>query len=207
MLEQVDTVCLEQHWSDEKFRAAYLQAAPGREALRSMGTAGMNFPPSQQQLHLQYVHGPMLPFQYAVFKDGLHLQYKRFFPVQFLLDSLAAGDKVRLDVHENTDIEEIIQMAAVVGVDYDSYWSQMCAQVNTIQESCSPWREADFMYRIVGKNVYDAQTGQELPELNVKAIQAADVKRLQSYGCGATEPGRCCYYPFAKRAAEIESWK
>lgn len=50
------------------------------------------------------------------------------------------------DVHENTDIEEIIQMAAVVGVDYDSYWSQMCAQVNTIQESCSPWREADFMY-------------------------------------------------------------
>lgn len=207
MLEQVDTVCLEQHWSDEKFRAAYLQAAPGREALRSMGTAGMNFPPSQQQLHLQYVHGPMLPFQYAVFKDGLHLQYKRFFPVQFLLDSLAAGDKVRLDVHENTDIEEIIQMAAVVGVDYDSYWSQMCAQVNTIQKSCSPWREADFMYRIVGKNVYDAQTGQELPELNVKAIQAADVKRLQSYGCGATEPGRCCYYPFAKRAAEIESWK
>lgn len=207
MLEQVDTVCLEQHWSDEKFRAAYLQAAPGREALRSMGTAGMNFPPSQQQLHLQYVHGPMLPFQYAVFKDGLHLQYKRFFPVQFLLDSLAAGDKVRLDVHENTDIEEIIQMAAVVGVDYDSYWSQMCAQVNTIQESCSPWREADFMYRIVGKNVYDAQTGQELPELNVKAIQAADVKRLQSYSCGATEPGRCCYYLFAKRAAEIESWK
>ena len=49
------------------------------------------------RLHLQYVHGPMLPFQYAVFKDGLHLQYKRFFPVQFLLDSLAAGDKVRLD--------------------------------------------------------------------------------------------------------------
>jgi len=32
-----------------RFRAAYLQAAPGREALRSMGTAGMNFPPSQQQ--------------------------------------------------------------------------------------------------------------------------------------------------------------
>ena len=26
----------------------------------------------------------------------------------------------------------------------------------------------------MGKNVYDAQTGQELPELNVKAIQAAD---------------------------------
>ena len=49
-------------------------------------------------------------------------------------------------MHENTDIEEIIQMAAVVGVDYDSYWSQMCAQVNTIQESCSPWREEDFMY-------------------------------------------------------------
>lgn len=50
------------------------------------------------------------------------------------------------DVHENTDIEEIIQMAAAIGVDYDSYWSQMCAQVNTIQESCSPWREEDFMY-------------------------------------------------------------
>jgi hypothetical protein len=28
----------------------------------------------------------------------------------------------------------------------------------------------------------------------------SQVKRLQSYGCGATEPGRCCYYPFAKRA-------
>lgn len=39
----------------------------------------------------------MLPFQYAVFKDGLHLQYKRFFPVQFLLDALEAGEKVRMD--------------------------------------------------------------------------------------------------------------
>lgn len=210
MLDEVDTVCLEQHWADEMFRTTYfakLGAPPKRETLRLMGTAGMNFPPSQHQLHLQYVHGPMLPFQYAVFKDGLHLQYKRFFPVQFLLDALEAGEKVRMDVHENTEIEEIILMAESVGVGYDSYWNHMCAQVNAIQKVCSPWREEDFSYRIVGSKVFDAKTGDELSGLNIKAIQAADVKRIQSYGAGA-EMGRSCgYYPFAKTAAEIESWK
>ena len=33
-----------------------------------------------------------------------------------------------------------------------------------------------------------------------KKTTYSQVKRLQSYSCGATEPGRCCYYPFAKRA-------
>lgn len=50
------------------------------------------------------------------------------------------------DVHENTEIEEIILMAESVGVGYDSYWNHMCAQVNAIQKVCSPWREEDFSY-------------------------------------------------------------
>lgn len=39
-----------------------------------------------------------------------------------------------------------------------------------------------------------------------KKTTYSQVKRLQSYGCGATEPGRCCYYPFAKRAVPWRSW-
>ena len=70
MLDEVDNVCLEQHWYDDLFRKTYFanKGIPDSATLKFMGTAGMNFPPSQQQLHLQYVHGPMLPFQYAVFK-------------------------------------------------------------------------------------------------------------------------------------------
>ena len=98
MLDEVDTVCLEQFWSDDLFRATYLGNMP--PDLRAMGSAGMNFPPSQYQLHLQYVHGPMLPFQYAMFEKGLHLQHGRFFPVQFLLAALAKGEAMRIDVDE-----------------------------------------------------------------------------------------------------------
>ena len=43
-------------------------------------------------------------------------------------------------------------------------------------------------YRIVGSHVYDAQTGQELQDLNVKAIQAADATwiRLEVVKRGGT---------------------
>ena len=82
-------------------------------------------------------------------------------------------------MHENTPIEEIINMASSVGVHYDSYWGQMCAQVNAIQQ-LAPWRQEDFLYRIVGSKVFDA-SGAERPELNVKAIQAADVTWHQGH--------------------------
>ena len=41
-----------------------------------------------------------------------------------------------------------------------------------------------------------------------KKTRYSQVKRLQSYGCGATEPGRCCYYPFAKMAVpwRVGNW-
>lgn len=210
MLDEVDNVCLEQHWSDDLFRKTYFanKGIPDSATLKFMGTAGMNFPPSQQQLHLQYVHGPMLPFQYAVFKNGLHLQYRRFFPVQFLLDTLDFGDAVQIDVEEDTEIDEIIRQAAAVGVDYDSYWNNMCAQVNRIQSQCAPWKEEDFLYRVVGSKAYDIQTGQEMVGTNIKAVQAADVQNIQSYGWSSDDGSPSMgFYPFAKRAAEIESWQ
>ena len=80
-----------------------------------------------------------------------------------------------IDIQEETEIDEIIRQAAAVGVDYDSYWQKMCTQVKRIQSQCAPWRDEDFLYRIVGSKVYDVKTGNEVFGANIKAIQAADV--------------------------------
>jgi len=57
----------------------------GFSGFRRLGVAaGMNFPPSQFQLHLQYMLLPLLPSHFALFKSGNHFTDRRFFPLEYL---------------------------------------------------------------------------------------------------------------------------
>ncbi|CAE8626875.1 unnamed protein product [Polarella glacialis] len=211
--------CLENYWRDESFREFYLggkakwKKLPNESELLAMTVAGMNYPPSQYQLHLQFIHGPLLPFQYALFLEGGHFHYKRFFPYSFLLASLKALEDDNRDFrhcHPDYDIDFIIdEMEKFYGISYDTHWHAMISQTKQMQETYAPWVEKDLEYRIVGNQAFDAQTGFHHPEITVKSLQTSDVKRIQSYGrpYDTDEKPLGGYYNFpAENPKELQDW-
>jgi hypothetical protein len=62
---------------DEAFYAEYIGA-------------GFNYPPSQYQLHLQFMYAGVLPYQYWMFQCGHHFTEGRFFPFEFVEAALEA---------------------------------------------------------------------------------------------------------------------
>lgn len=71
-----------------------------------MVCAGFNYPPSQYQLHLQFIMLPLLPFQYEQYLRGIHFTHGRFFPLQYVRAVLALDAPMAID--DNTPIESII---------------------------------------------------------------------------------------------------
>ncbi len=71
-------VLKEQFWSDEAWRSKTLKDASHsfnseeqlERELKKHVCAGFNYPPSQYQLHLQFMLPPFLPFQYSLYLQG-----------------------------------------------------------------------------------------------------------------------------------------
>lgn len=80
----------------------YLQEAE----LESHLCVGCNYPPSQYQLHLQFMLPPFLPYHYRLYLDGVHFTHERFFPVEYLKKVLELGEAY--PVKDDTPIEDII---------------------------------------------------------------------------------------------------
>jgi hypothetical protein len=83
MFEECWRVVEEQFWPkrDALFAAG---AAPSLAELRSHVIAGFNWPPSQYQLHLQFMLPPMLPFQMLACTKRVHFTFGRFFPFEYV---------------------------------------------------------------------------------------------------------------------------
>ena len=60
------------------------------EAIRAHAITGFNFPPSQYQLHLQFMLPPCTPFHWSLFQKGVHCTPRRFFPFEYVRAALAA---------------------------------------------------------------------------------------------------------------------
>lgn len=76
--------------SQEEWRSKFFRTASSSEAFdfyQHIG-AGFNYPPSQYQLHIQFIAPCMLPFQWAQTIKGVHFTYKRFFPFAFVKEVL-----------------------------------------------------------------------------------------------------------------------
>merc|ERR1712232_244529 len=110
----------------------------------SVAMAGMNCPPSQYQLHLQFIHAPLLPFHYALALQYKHFHYGRFFPFEYMRAALAMGDKVRMDIKEDTEMQDIINHVNSLGVSYDEYQNRLQTKFRELQQRFTPWKEDDF---------------------------------------------------------------
>jgi hypothetical protein len=59
------------------------------DELKGHVCAGLNYPPSQYQLHVQFILPPLLPFHYHLYQRGTHFTHKRFFPVEYVTRNAA----------------------------------------------------------------------------------------------------------------------
>lgn len=168
---------------------------------------GFNYPPSQYQLHLQFMLPPFLPFQYALYLQGVHFTAGRFFPIEYVRAVLKLGEA--LPEPEAMSIEEIIWHFKARGVDYEEIHSQCYARYGDSHRALAKWHPQDFtelglvggdaperIFRFGGKPDTDLIPSNEDP----KAMQAADKLALQNYGRPYDVNGKPqgCYYSYAK---------
>jgi hypothetical protein len=204
MFDTAANAALEQFWKNDEFRAKYFGNEPvpaDASALNDIALCGMNFPPSMYQLHLQFVHPPMLPFQYAQSIQENHFHHGRFFPLDFLRKALSLGDSVKMAIDESTEITDIIAKIKELGVNYDEEQIALLRKCRRIQERFNAWKKDDFGCIVANGEVLGGDG-------DAKAIQAEDVKVLQNYGRPYNDAGKPSgtYYKFAKKPSEVASW-
>jgi len=209
LLDVARNACHDQFWGHSRFRETYFGAEerPSPKEVGEFALSGMNFPPSMFQIHLQFIHPPLLPFHLNMFMDGFHFSYKRFFPVDYLQKALALGDSVKMKVDDNTDIEAILDLVKRQGVNYDEYHSALLRKCTTLQHRWSPWKESMFKYQVVNGTMA-VPMGQDTPisDVDIKQIQKDDCKMIQSYGrpYGPDDKPSGTYYKFAKKAGDVK---
>lgn len=196
---------LEQYWDHEAFREkiwAGQQRPSQAQALEAWAVTGFNFPPSMFQLHLQFIHLPLFPFHYNLFQSGEHFTRGRFFPLEYMKQALALGDAVRIENAGSCDIESLISKVKAAGVDYDQVYDAMVHKIHALQRKLSPWREADFRYRVMEGQVFEGRSA--FPELDPKQVQKSDAQAMCNYG-RPYEEGKPSgtYYQFAKAPEEV----
>lgn len=199
---------IEQFWGDDDFRKTFFANKPvptDTEELKAIAICGMNFPPSMYQLHLQFVHPPMTPFHYSLARNENHFHHGRFFPMEFLLEALSLGERARMEVDENTPMEDILNHLLGLGVSYDAHWGNLQRRCRAVQELFNPWREEDFELVFINNRAYSVPDLMPQPELQFSDMQKADKEALQNYGRPYTDSGKPSgtFYRYAKAPNEV----
>merc|ERR1712194_716749 len=201
-------VTLEQFWGNEEFRDKIFngeQKPLSTKEIMNVACCGMNFPPSMYQLHLQFINMPLTPFHYSQARQERHWHYGRFFPLEYVMKALELGDKVKMNVTEDTAIEDIMQTIKEHGVDYDSVHREFVNRCWMLQDRFSPWKENDFRCQVADGRAYSMDEKRTELDSDAKVLQAEDAKKLQNYGRPSDDSGKPTgtYYKYAKKPGEV----
>lgn len=232
LLAQCQSVANEQFLSDgSEWKRAFVRSSSSSpfEASAHM-CYGFNYPPSQSQLHLQYICPNVMPFQYAQFLNGVHFTVGRFFPftyvrrcLELLIRSGAAtpaDDGVTIPVDllgDDTDVSAIIRYFSDVHQhDYLAAHALYCKRFADLAEEYSNWDQQWFEGRVVpvgggaGIVLATESSAASVTEarVDVSEVAASDKLLLQSYGRPYAATGRPTgsYYAFPKTPGDIVIW-
>eukprot|EP01127_Copromyxa_protea_P014324 TRINITY_DN3973_c0_g1_i1.p1 TRINITY_DN3973_c0_g1~~TRINITY_DN3973_c0_g1_i1.p1 ORF type:complete len:440 (-),score=80.36 TRINITY_DN3973_c0_g1_i1:37-1356(-) len=158
------------------------------EELESHLCVGCNYPPSQYQLHLQFMLPPFLPYHYRLYLDGLHFTNERFFPIEYLRKVLELNEAY--EVNDDTPIEDIIAHFRTRGVDYNAIYKACYDRYGASHQKLSNWKIEDFNHLVINDTLFDIQ--QEEGE-NIKIVPTTGTTKpndlingdkmvLQNYG-------------------------
>eukprot|EP00442_Polarella_glacialis_P036776 CAMPEP_0115131550 /NCGR_PEP_ID=MMETSP0227-20121206/53194_1 /TAXON_ID=89957 /ORGANISM="Polarella glacialis, Strain CCMP 1383" /LENGTH=380 /DNA_ID=CAMNT_0002537113 /DNA_START=175 /DNA_END=1317 /DNA_ORIENTATION=+ len=213
MFDTAAKVALEQFWGNEEYHRTVLGGAPkpkDTEELKEYVILGMNFPPSMFQIHLQFIHFPLLPFHDSQLQKGEHFTYRRFFPLGYLQKALALGDAVKMEnVTMETDLETILEKVKAAGVDYDVFHAAQIKKAHGLQNRLAgtAWKEDCFAYRVHGDQVTEKGRDGNFevkPDMCSKEVQKGDAKALQNYGRPYKDDKPTgTYYKYAKEPKDV----
>eukprot|EP01062_Namystynia_karyoxenos_P028558 TRINITY_DN2161_c0_g1_i1.p1 TRINITY_DN2161_c0_g1~~TRINITY_DN2161_c0_g1_i1.p1 ORF type:complete len:395 (+),score=139.65 TRINITY_DN2161_c0_g1_i1:110-1294(+) len=186
---------LNEQFEQKGYRSKVLRANSSGSApptLQDLIMDGMNYPPSQYQLHLQFIVLPMLPFQYAQYLRGVHYTKGRFFPCQYVISGLqkaAEAGGLGFPIAEDTAAEQIIGRLKQLGVDYDVEWQKAYDRVEQLQRSFAKWDPCHFSKVLVdAKQICPSEVKGDTLHLQAPvegdagAVVAKDKDTLQNYG-------------------------
>jgi hypothetical protein len=191
---------------------------------------GFNYPPSQSQLHLQYICPNVMPFQYAQFLNGVHFTFGRFFPFGYVkrclelltnaTSSVESPDMPPDLLTDDADVESIIQYFG--DVHHHDYAAAHATYLRTFVDLSgvfSNWQSEWFEGVVVphgnnsGRGVLlsseTSDVGAVVVEVSIAEVAAGDKSRLQCYGRPYhPETGKPTgsYYAFPKQPDDIEVW-
>jgi len=209
LFEVAADVALGQFWSDMAFRNKFLKGHPtpeSRDDVYKMAFCGFNYPPSMYQLHLQFMHPPLLPFHFNLALEEKHFSHGRFFPLEYVRAALALGDAVKMEITDDTDTGDIISMVTKQGINYDEYHSTLMRRVRRMQAAFSPWEEQDFRHQVINGKVFSSFGGLvPVPQKDPLQIQKEDKMALQNYGRPYDADGKPTgtHYRYPKRPGEV----
>merc|ERR1719277_397991 len=179
------------------------------QALRKHVLKAFNLPPSQYQLHLQYMLPPLLPSHYVLWKKGTHYVKMRHFPYLYVVKALEALISRQESIPDagKMKAEELVQAVAGFGVDYEAMYKEDQDQLTRSNIYMANWSAEDFKHVVTGDMVTD-KLGQPLPESEAKApkdVEAGDKIALQGYGRPYSADGKPggVYYSHARAPAAL----
>lgn len=199
-------------WTQRK--ELYHSDADSMEDLKMNIIAGFNYPPSQYQLHLQFMIPPFLPFQYFMCKKGMHFTEKRFFPLEYVQAVLRCSS--HFDFAENPDVEQLFEFYKKNHqIDYYEFHAKMTGKYYASHEKLSNWESTQFNGVISESGDFypfkntegdlDLDFAEKLSSAERDSVAAADKMILQNYGrpYSAENKPSGTYYKYAKESLEF----
>lgn len=206
-----------QFWDNEEWRKKFI-SAQGQDLtdseIRAMVICGMNYPPSQFQLHLQFMLPPLLPFHFNLALANQHFNHGRFFPLPYIrrvLEKQAELGCKRFDVvTDDTNVEDIMSYFDNHGVIYDDVHSTCVRDYMDAQRKLARWDPADFEYLVAPatQRIMNRETWQLIEGCDASKIQGEDKLALQGYGRPYKADGKSSgtFYAFASSPEELVDW-
>jgi hypothetical protein len=227
MLEKCHDVAKGQFLCNRQWVRALVRAdAPAELSPEEHFGFGFNYPPSQAQLHVQYIAPMMLPFQMAQLLRGVHFTCERFFPFRYVerclqvaiaqYESFGVGLPHDL-LQPDTPVAKIIDYFTHHGVDYSKARALFLHERIKCGEWFCNWSPEDFegvAADLPGLNgsrrtVFLEHGGSAVNfDVDVAAANAADRLELQNYGrpYGANGEPTGRFYQFPRRWDELDEW-
>lgn len=180
------------------------------ETLRGHVAAGFNYPPSQYQLHMQFIVPPFMPFHWLACKKGIHFTKGRFFPLEYLQAVLQCP--TQFSWTDASSMEELFDFYKTHhNVDYDEIHERAVKRYYASHEALCNWNEADFKGVVTEDSSFvpfiDGQLAVEKAELvdSVDKVAADDKMILQNYGRPYDQNGKPTgtYYKYARESLDF----
>lgn len=187
-------LALGKFWEPEGYKNKFIHPNAHDLSLQQISelvAAGFNYPPSQFQLHLQYMLPPFMPYQFQCLVENKSFARGRFFPLTYVravLVKAAEGGANAVTVDSETPIDSIIEHFDKLGVSYEAIYSEFYENIVESHKKLSNWQSEDFELRSKDDQVFASNSNTEqgiykdpLPTNLQDALQG-DKKIIENYG-------------------------